>query len=137
VESEDVIEVSLVDIDVLALRLGLLLLQEFDVDLHALADAVVCDGPSGYDAVAELALLDADDKVARALTHPLLQVLQQLSGVLAEVDVDALGLRLQDAVFVDQNEPHNYLIRNTKSTRRKAKLTLQALKEDMGINILE
>ncbi len=126
-ESEDVIEVSLVDIDVLALGLRLLFLQEFDVDLHAFADAVMRDRPSSNDAVAKFALLDADDEVAGTLTHPLLQVLQQLSGVLAEVDIDAFGLRLQDAVLVDQNEPHNYLIRNTKPTPPTLRPTLNPI----------
>lgn len=116
-EAEDVIEVALVDIDVLALGLCLLLFQEFDVDLHALSDAVVRDRPAGDDAVAQLSLLDAHDEVAGALAHSLLQVLEQLPRVLAEVDVDAFGLGLQDAVFVDQNEPHHYLIRNTKYSR--------------------
>ena len=39
------VEVSLVDIDVLALGLCLLLLQQLDVDLHALTNAVVRNGP--------------------------------------------------------------------------------------------
>jgi hypothetical protein len=66
----------------------------------------VRDRPSGNDAVAELALLDADDEVATALTDPLLEVLEQLSGVLAEVDIDSFCLGLQDAVLVDEDEPH-------------------------------
>ena len=35
-----------------------------------------------------------------------LEVLEDLSRILAEVNVDALRLRLQDPVFVPHDEPH-------------------------------
>jgi hypothetical protein len=100
VEAEDVVEVALIDVHVLIFFIELEVFQQFDVDLHALLDAVVGDGPAGDHAVAHLPLLDPDDEVLGTLPHPLLQVLQDLRGVLAEVDIDSLGLRLQDAVFV-------------------------------------
>lgn len=105
-EAQDVIEVSLVDVEVLVLSLRLLLLQQLDVDLHPFLDTIVSDGPPSSDAIAKLSLLDAHDEVTRALTHSLLEVLQQLPSIFAEVDIDALGLCLQDPVLVHQDEPH-------------------------------
>lgn len=75
VEAEYIIEISLVDIDVLALGLRLLFLEQFDVDLHALSDAVVSDRPPAGDAVAQFSFFYSDDEVASWLAHSLLEVL--------------------------------------------------------------
>ena len=100
VEAEDVVEVALIDVHVLIFFIQLEVFQQFDVDLHPFFDAVVGDRPAANHAVAHLPLLDPHDEVLGTLSHSLLQVLQDLRGVLAEVDIDSLGLRLQDAVFV-------------------------------------
>ncbi len=105
-EAEDVVEVALIDVHVLIFFIQLEVFQQFDVDLHTFLDAVVGNGPAANHAVAHLPLLDSHDEVLRTLSNSLLQVLQDLCGVLAEVDIDSLGLRLQDAVFVYQYEAH-------------------------------
>lgn len=101
VEAEDIVEVSLIDVHVFVLFLGLLFLEQLDIDLHAFLDAVVGDRPTPYHSVVHLPLLHSHDEVAGTLAHSLLEVLQQLLGRFAEVYIDALCLGLKDAVFVD------------------------------------
>ena len=76
VEAEDVVEVSLIDVHILVLFLGLLFLQQLDIDLHALLDTIMGDRPSTNNSVVHLPLLHPHDEVAGTLTHPLLEVLQ-------------------------------------------------------------
>lgn len=84
----------------------LLLLNELDVEFRALLECVLIERPAGYDSQVVLASLELDYEVSPGLLHSLLQVLDELRGVLAEVNVDTLCLRLQDAVLVPQNEAH-------------------------------
>jgi hypothetical protein len=63
-EAEDIIEVSLVDVNIFALCLCLLFLEQLYVDLHAFSDAVVGDRPSASDAVAQFSFFYTNDEVA-------------------------------------------------------------------------
>lgn len=105
-EPQNVIQVPLVDVDVFVLLLCFRLLQQLQIDFHTLFDSVVGNRPSADHSVVDLALLDPNDEMPGTVAHSLLQILDQLLGVLAKVNIDSLGLRLQDTVFVDQNESH-------------------------------
>jgi hypothetical protein len=99
-EAEDVVEVAFIDVHVLIFFIELEVFQQFYIDLHALLDAVMGDWPSPDHSVAHFSLLDPHDEVLGTLPYSLLEILQDLRCVFAEVHVDSLRLRLQDAVLV-------------------------------------
>lgn len=105
-EAEDVVEISLVDIDGFVLFLRLDSLKKFYIDLHAFLDAVVRDGPPTHDSIVDFPDFNAHDEVFGTLPHPFLQVLQQLGSILAEVDVNPLCFGLQYTIFIYKYEPH-------------------------------
>lgn len=71
-KSENVIEISLVDVDIFALCLCFLFLEELDIDFHAFLDAIMSDGPATSDTIAEFTFFDANNEVSTTLAHTLL-----------------------------------------------------------------
>jgi len=108
--TKDVVEISLVNVDIFIFFLCLYLLQKLDINLHTFFDAVVSDRPSWNDSIIDLPLLDLDNEILRSLANPFLEVLKQLLCVFAEVDVYPLCFCLQYSVFIDQNKSHLFCL---------------------------
>lgn len=105
-EAQDVVEIPLIDINIFVLFLTFGLFKQLQIDFHAFSDAVVRNGPSTDQSIVDLALLDAHDEMPRTVPHSLFQILDELLGVFAKIDIDSLSLGLQNTIFVDQDESH-------------------------------
>lgn len=64
------------------------------------------DGPASYYSIVDFSNFDADDELLGTLANPLLEVLHELTGVLAEINVNSFGLSLQNTVLIYKYEPH-------------------------------
>lgn len=113
--SKNIVQISLIDINIVALLLSLSLLKQLQIDLHTLFYTVMRNRPTLNHSVVDFAFFNLDNKLLRTLPDPLLQILNELLSVLAKVYIDPLSLGLQNTIFVDQNESHLLLIiRNQK-----------------------
>ena len=107
-KAQDVVQIALVDVGVLILFLALRLFKQLKVDFHALTNSVVRDWPSSDDSIVYFSLLYSYDEMFAAMSNPLLEIVEKLLSILAEVNVDSFCLGLQDSILIHQDEPHSY-----------------------------
>lgn len=105
VEAKDIVQVLIIDMGVL-LVVGFLGFDEFDMQLGPFLEGVVVEGPAWDNPEVVFAPLEFDDEVILALLHSFLKILDELGGIIAEVDVDPFGFGLQYSILIPKNKPH-------------------------------
>ena len=78
------------------------------MELRTLLKLVVIKRPPRQDSKKIPASLELDYKIFASLLHFLFQILDYLTGVLAEIDIYPLRFGLQDTVFISNNKSHPY-----------------------------
>jgi hypothetical protein len=114
VQAQDVVQVAVVDVHLLALFFEVCPFDELDVDFGALLETVVLKGPAWDDAESDFSALESDNKALGGLTDFLFQVLEELSGIGGVLDIDPLGFGLKNTILVNENETHSILERDRK-----------------------
>lgn len=64
------------------------------------------EGPARNDTESDFSALKGDNKALGRLTDFFFQVLKQLSGIGGLLDIDSLRFGLENAVLVNEYEPH-------------------------------
>lgn len=82
------------------LIVDLLSLDQLDMQFRAFLESVIIQRPSRNNPEIILPSFELDNEIIFALLHPLLQILDQLCRIIAEIDINSLRFRLKNAVFV-------------------------------------